>query len=103
MNKDLMSVINDLRSGIPYGVVHLDLKIHDNELITVDGTKYASHKTPKGNTEALAMVTTLFKSVIDSKDSANLTFTVTFNQGTANRVLVQDIKRFDMKSRRDVV
>jgi hypothetical protein len=97
MNKDLMSIINEARGGIPYGIVHLDLKIHDGELITVDTTKHASHKTPKGNTEALSIVTSLFKSVITGKESANLTFTVTFNKGDATRILVQDVKRTAMK------
>lgn len=98
-DKDLMSIIHEARAGLPYGIVHLDLKIHDGELITVDSTKYASHKTPKGNTEALAMVTQLFKGVITNKESANLTFTVTFDKGDAKRLLVQDVKRNDMKSK----
>lgn len=94
---DLLEIINSARAGVPYGVVHLDLKIHDGELITVDSTKYASHKTPKGNTEALAIVTQMFKGIISAKESANLTFTVTFKKGDANRILIQDMKRTDMR------
>ena len=94
---DLMQIINNARAGMPYGVVHLDLKIHDGELITVDHSKYSSYKTPKGNTEALAMVTQLFKTVIAGKESANLTFTVSFEKGDAKRIQVQDIKRINMK------
>lgn len=94
---DLLEIINNARAGVSFGVVHLDLKIHDNELVTVDAQKYASHKTPKGNVEALAIITQLIRGASQAKESGNLTMTVAFKNGDSTRVLVQDMKRNDMR------
>jgi hypothetical protein len=96
---ELMEIINSTKAGVTFGVVHLDLKIHDGELVTVDAQKYASHKTPKGNVEALAIVTQLIRGSSQAKETGNLTLTIAFKEGDATRVLVQDMKRNDMKKR----
>ena len=93
---DLMDIINNLRSGVDYGVVNMQLKYHDSELSTVDATKMSSYKTPQGNTEALALVTHLMKAVQNANETATLTFSIAFEKGRANRVMVQDFKRVNI-------
>jgi hypothetical protein len=47
----------------------------------------------------LAIVTQLIRASSQAKETGNLTLTIAFKEGDATRVLVQDMKRNDMKKR----
>lgn len=93
---DLPKILAESHQDLPFGMVQLNIKKHDGEIVTVDALKVSTHKVPN-NTKALEIVLSLFRAMDKSKSSGNVTFTVTFKDGDANKVMVQDIAHHTSK------
>lgn len=85
-----------LLENMDYGTAQLFLKKHDGGVTSLDAVKQTSYKTNGGNIEALQIVNALLKALIDSHATGSTTFTVSFEMGNANRVIVQDFKRIKL-------
>ncbi len=93
---DFIKAINDIRSGIDYGMVNMTLKIHDKDIATIEATKATNYKT-KDNVEAMAMISAILKGAALSGENCAITTTVVMENGVAKRLQVQDIKKITLK------
>jgi hypothetical protein len=58
---DITEIVNQAHQGIDYGIVYITLKKFDKQITTIDSAAVTSHKTPKGNLEALTAIGQLIK------------------------------------------
>lgn len=93
---DLQDLIVNGHNDVEFGTVAFFLKKHAGGVTTVDTQKIHTHKVAN-NTKALEIILGIFKAMAAAKDSGNVTLTVTFNKGDANKVMVQDIKHVTEK------
>lgn len=88
---DLPKLIANGHQGLDFGTVTYYVKKHEGEVTTVDTQRIQTEKVAD-NTKAMEIVLQLFKSMSVSYQSGNVTLTVAFDKGQANKVMVQDLK-----------
>lgn len=96
MNADsILELIHKAEQETPYGTIALTIKRHESRTTTIDLTKITSQPV-SGNAQALTIIGTMLRLLAESKESGNLTFTITLEKGNAKRLLPQDFKRVNI-------
>lgn len=93
--QSLDEVIQSAEEGLQFGTVTLTLKKSDGNITTVDVTKI-SRRRVSGNAQALTLVGSMLKLLSESRDTGNLTFTITLNKGQAEQLMTHDFRRANL-------
>lgn len=89
---DLDNLLKNSHTDIEYGSVAIFIKKHGGKISNVDANRFYTHKV-QDNKQALQIVATLLKGIMNSKETGSLTFTIEHSKGESRTVIVQDNKK----------